>query len=240
MAANPKTLRIVAARPEGASARVLEIESVDGSALSSSSGKYIIVDTGVMSGDRPVKRAYSLIPVPESPHRARLIVKRIGEGSRALHAAPVGTELSFSGPWGKLLSAVPEAQRTLVVATDTGITTALGLVAHAETRSCRLLEVLWLRAEDETFLEVDDVRQRVEAAGVRFLHAAIAPARAPNRLTASRAHIEARVKELGAELVLAAGDGDIVHPLRTQLDSVRDVRIECFFHNPERKVATVA
>jgi len=245
MAANPKTLRIVSAHPASDSARALEIETVDGSPLAPTAGKYIIVNTGVTVGDKAIKRAYSLLPAADAPHRARLIVKRLGDGpgSNALHSAPPGTELSFSGPWGKLIpDASPEAPpRTLVIATDTGITTALGIALHARALpTCSVLEVLWFRSHDETFLDVDDVKRQVEEAGVRFVHAPILPARDPNRVTAAWEHVDARVAELGAELVVASGDGAIIHPLRTRLISattVRDVRIECYFHNPEKKSA---
>lgn len=101
--------------------------------------------------------------------------------------------------------------------------------------------MLWLRSEDETFLDVDGVRSRVQATGARFTHAVIPPVKATGRVAAAWAHVDARVAELGAQLVVAAGDGAIIHPLRERLLSpsspVRDVRIECFFHNPERKIA---
>ena len=123
MAANPKTLRIVGARPAAPSTRVLEIECIDGSPLGSVGGKYVIVNTGVVSGEKAVKRAYSLLPVPGSAQRAHLTIKRLeGLGSNAMHAAPLGTELSFSGPWGKLVPEGGIAERALVLATDTGIT----------------------------------------------------------------------------------------------------------------------
>ncbi|WP_394825079.1 FAD-binding oxidoreductase [Pendulispora albinea] len=246
MAANPKTLRILASHPEGSSARALEIETIDGSPLAPTAGKYIIVNTGVVVGEKAIKRAYSLLPVPGVPHRARLLVKRLGgPGSEVMHAAPVGTELSFSGPWGKLIapghdapvSDGADAPRTLVVATDTGITTALGIALHASTLStCRVLEVLWLRSEDETFLDVDSVEARIEQAGVRFVHAAVLPASDPNRVHTAWSHVDARVAELGAELVIASGDGAIIHPLRTRW-ALPEVRIECYFHNPEKKSA---
>ena len=239
MAANPKTLRVVAAHSEGACARVLEIETVDASPLTPVAGKYIIVNTGVMAGDKPVKRAYSLTSAYGPDHRARLIVKKLGPGSSALHDAALGAEFSFSGPWGKLLPEAGEPPCTLVVATDTGITTAIGLATQASTLStCRVAEVLWLRGEGETFLDVDDVRHRIEAAGVKYVCATILPAHDPARVNDAWAHVEARVAEVGAEVVLASGDGAIIHPLRTRLaEAVREVRIECFFHNPEKKSA---
>jgi len=230
MAANPKTLRIVGAEMLGPETRALDVECIDAEPLLAGRGKYIILATGAVADGRPVKRAYSLVPVSGAPQRARLTVKRIGTGSGALHDAALGTELTFSGPWGKLVPGEQLEPRALVVATDTGITTALGLLAQAP------FEVLWLRAEDDRFLEVATVRARLEAAGVRSVHAPIPPAKDPRRLAVAWAHIDARIAEAAAEVVVAAGDGAIVHPLRERLGGkVRDVRIECFFHNPERK-----
>jgi ferredoxin-NADP reductase len=241
MAANPKTLRIVGARALGAATRALEIECVGGPPLAAIGGKYVIVHTGAMAGDKPIKRAYSLVSVGGHAHRAQLTVKRLGAGSDALHAAAVGTELSFSGPWGKL---VPESgldEPTLLVATDTGITAAMG-VAEEHARSARgCVEVLWLRTDDETFLDVEDVRQRVNAAGAHFVYATIPPVRSIERVAAAWSHIDGRVAELRATILIASGDGAIIHGLRDRMvgaaSSVRDVRIECFFHNPEKKSA---
>jgi ferredoxin-NADP reductase len=239
MAANPRTLRILDARFVAPATRELVIECVEGPPLASVGGKYVILNTGVVVAEKAIKRAYSLLPVAGAAHLAQLTVKRLadGPGSNALHAAAVGTELSFSGPWGKLASEPGREARPLVVATDTGITAALGVASFPKGA----LEVLWLRADDETFLEVDDVRRRVEASGARFVHALIPGVSSKGRAAAAWAHIDARVAELGADEVIAAGDGAIVHPLRDRLlaptSPVRDVRIECFFHNPERKIA---
>jgi ferredoxin-NADP reductase len=243
MAANPKTLRIVDAHAVTRSTRVLEIECTDGPPLESIGGKYVIVNTGAVSGDKAIKRAYSLLPVPGATHRAQLTIKRLeGPGSNAMHAAAVGAELSFSGPWGKLVPEGGMTEPTLVLATDTGITAALGVVEHSGNSAAGAkVEVLWLRSEDETFLDVDGVRSRVESRGVGFRHTVIPPIRSTSRLAPAWAHVAARVAELGARLVVAAGDGAIIHPLRERLLSssspVRELRIECFFHNPERKSA---
>jgi len=83
------------------------------------------VNTGVVAGEKPVKRAYSLIP--SKAHRSwRAHVKQLGDGpgSNAMHAAPVGAELP-SAALGKLVPEGGVPEKTLVVATDTGITSAL-------------------------------------------------------------------------------------------------------------------
>ena len=245
MASVPATLRIVHAEQLAPSTRVLEIERVDGAPFLSIGGKYVIVNTGVpLAEGKLAKRAYSLMPVSGTSARCQMAVKRLGDGpgSNALHAASPGAELFFSGPWGKL---VPEGgldEPTLFVATDTGITSALGVAEQARAAPGRPpLEVLWLRSEDETFLGVERVRDRIEAAGARFIHAVIPPPAAPNRARDAWAHAGARLAEMAPRVLLGAGDGAIVHPLRARFpfesSGVRDVRIECFFNNPERKIS---
>jgi len=128
MAANPKTFRIVATRMAGEATRVLELEDLSGEGFALGGGKYVIVHTGLVNADRAVKRAYSLMPVAGS-RTAEIAVKRLdGLGARAMHELPLGATRDYSGPWGKLTPEDGLAERTLLVATDTGITTALGLV----------------------------------------------------------------------------------------------------------------
>jgi ferredoxin-NADP reductase len=247
MAANPKQLRIVDARPEGRSTRILEIECIEGGAFETVGGKYVIVHTGVVlsgaGGDKAVKRAYSLMPVAARPGRAELAVKRLeGPGSSALHDAPIGATFGFSGPWGKLVPEDGLGERTLLVATDTGITSAIGIVEqHASSPGPRPLEVLWLTAPGEDFLDVQRVRARLEDVGVHLVSAEIGAIDSASRAGDAWHFIDARARGLRATHVVATGDGAIVHPLRQTLParvpSVRDVRIECFFKNPEKKSA---
>jgi len=242
MAANPKQLRIVAARAHGATTRVLEVECVEGGAFEAVGGKYVIVHTGLVIADKAIKRAYSLMPSADKPGHAEIAVKRLqGPGSQALHEAPVGACLSFSGPWGKLLPEQGIVERTLLVATDTGITSALGIVEQQALAGSRAaLAVMWLHEHGETFLDVASVRARVERVGARFPAHDIEPIRAPMRSSATSL-IESAATYFDASHVIATGDGAIVHPLRhrlfARLPHVSDVRVECFFNNPEKKSA---
>ncbi len=243
MAANPKKLRVVDAHLEGRSTRILEIECVEGGAFEAVGGKYVIVHTGVTLGDKAVKRAYSLMPVGSRPGFARLAVKRLdGPGSTALHGAKVGATFGFSGPWGKLVPEDGLGERTLLVATDTGITSALGIVEqHAGSPGPRALEVLWLTGPSEDFLDVERVRARLADAGVHLVCAEIGEVDSASRAGDAWHFIDARARGLQAIHVVATGDGAIVHPLKGALPSrapsVRDVRIECFFKKPEKKSA---
>lgn len=241
MAANPKQLRVVDAESITASTRVLSLECIEGGAFDVVGGKYIIVHTGLMVGEKAVKRAYSLMPVAGQPGRAKIAVKRLpGLGSQAIHALPLGATLAFSGPWGKLVPDAGLAQRTLLVATDTGITSALGVVEQqAMLGQPRALSVMWLREASETFLDVASVRRRIEQAGADWVQHEIAPIAGRMRAVEAWALIEAQARRFEASHVIATGDGAIVHPLRESLPLrvplVTDVRIECFFNNPEKK-----
>ena len=241
MASPRSCLRVVGTEQIGPATRALDVVRTDGAPWSNVRGKYVILDTGLVLPDgKAVKRAYSLTPLTpgegDASH-ARLVIKRIGDGpgSGALHTAPIGAEFSFSGPWGKL---VPEGgidETVLFVATDTGITSALGVALRGEGAR---LTVLWLRAADESFYDLALVREAIALSGARFLTATIPSLRAPDRAVAAWAHVDACVAEHGPRVVLAAGDGEIVFPLKERSfpgTTVRDVRIECFFHNPERK-----
>lgn len=243
MAQNPKVLRVVAASLSAPATRQLDIECVHGEPFGEVGGKYIIVHTGLVIGERAVKRAYSLMPLRERRGLARIAIKLMeGAGSRALHDVAVGATMGFSGPWGKLLGDAGLEERTLLVATDTGITSALGVVEQlAGSAGAPPLDVLWLRSEDECFLGLESVRQRVAAAGATFESGAIPPVTSPARTAVAFALIEARTRELRPSHVIATGDGAVVHPLRERLPQqfpfVRDVRVECFFRNPEKKSA---
>jgi len=243
MAQSPKLLRIVAAELVGLSTRVLEIECVEGGAFDVVGGKYIIVHTGLMLGEKAIKRAYSLMPVPGRPGRATIAVKRLpGLGSQAMHAVPVDATLGFSGPWGKLIPEAGLPQRTLLVATDTGITSALGIVEQqALTGQASALSVMWLREAPETFLDAASVRRRIEQASADWVQHDIGPIAGRLRAVEAWSLIEAQARRFEASHVIATGDGAIVHPLRqslpVRLPQVTDVRIECFFNNPEKKSA---
>jgi ferredoxin-NADP reductase len=243
MAQNPKRLRVIDAHSEGACTRVLELECVEGGAFERIGGKYIIVHTGLTIAEKAVKRAYSLMPIPGRPGRAMIAVKRLpGPGSQLMHELSPGSTLSFSGPWGKLIPEAGLGQRTLLVATDTGITSALGIVEEqAPTRSDSALSVIWLREAEEGFLDLASLRRRIERVGALWSDHEIEPLDTQVRVVSACALVEAHARLFEASHVIATGDGAIVHRLREFLPArfpwLTDVRIECFFNNPEKKSA---
>src|SRR5437868_5868707 len=98
-------------------------------------GQYLIVNSGATLPDgKLAKRAYSIISPDARQDELVLAVRRIGAGpaSSFMHELKPGDVVPFSGPWGKFLADDARPRRsTWLVATDTGITAALGLARAA-------------------------------------------------------------------------------------------------------------
>src|SRR5438105_4520022 len=151
----PRFARLIAATELGPGTRLLELAMADDEPLGFIGGQYVIVDSGlVLPNGKAAKRAYSILSADSEQTRFQVAVKRIegGLGSGFLHEAQVGTAITFSGPWGKMFPAAGATGATLVLATDTGVSAALGLLQSA--RFAPLLAAttfLWLRAAPDYF-----------------------------------------------------------------------------------------
>lgn len=211
--------------------RVLELAPVE--ALDFVGGQYLIVDTGLLVPDgRRVKRAYSIVSPDASQDHLLLAVRKLdGPGSRWMHARSAGDVLFFSGPWGRWLADDARPRRTLVLATDTGVTAALGLVrgrAFAPQRA--RAELVWLVEGGDYFLRDDFVAAALPA-GVAYRRLPLPPVGHPER----PAHAEWLAGTLrGFDSVFLAGDGAVLHRLRERCFGP-EARIECFFNNPAKQ-----
>jgi ferredoxin-NADP reductase len=249
----PKTARLIAAEDVGPRARRLEFEMTDPASLGFVGGQYIIIDTGLtLPSGKAAKRAYS-IPSPDTDQsRFELVARRIDGGvcSNYLHQLAVGSTLKFSGPWGKFLpEPAASAAATWVVATDTGITAALGLIGAAAFRE-RLSRttLLWLSPSADDFVPEGFVRERL-VVGAGFVCdlrvAALPPVHHPERLPVGLAHFDALRSEAGRpERVYLAGDGALLYPFASALAVAglveSQVAIESFFNVPTKKVGVSA
>ncbi|MBI2160292.1 MAG: cobalamin biosynthesis protein [Candidatus Rokubacteria bacterium] len=126
--------------------RVLDAERVGHRA-----GQYILLHARAADGSI-VKRAYSIASPPRDDPSFEVCVRRIPErpASGFVHAVAPGTEVSFTGPWGKFV--VEDATRDLVlVATGTGIScTGAILEDELERPRSRRVRLLWgLRHESD-------------------------------------------------------------------------------------------
>jgi hypothetical protein len=170
-------------------------------------GQYVILDSGVVVGDKKIKRAYSILQWDGVTFRLAVRHNPGGAGSPALCAAPVGQRFGFSGPWGQFGKS--ESESILLAATDNGIT---AILACAAPRAA-----LWQRQEND-FLPDGFVRELVP--GIEIVDDGFAE----------------RVERSPAAEIHLAGDGRIVVPLAGELGA-RVTCHECFFNNPHRKAA---
>jgi ferredoxin-NADP reductase len=227
-----KTARVVAVTDLSESTRILELEPAD--RLDFVGGQYLIVNSGIELADGKIaKRAYSILSPDERQERFTVAVKRLGPGSSWMHARGVGDEVPFSGPWGKFLADDARPRRTLVIATDTGITAALGLVrGRAFAPQLLQAELVWLVEDEDYFLPEAFVRAALPA-GLRYRRARLPPVGQAARVQAAQA-IGRAAAAGGVASVFIAGDGDVLYPLRDDF-AASDVRFECFFNNPAKK-----
>ena len=205
-------------------------------------GQFIIVDTGqVAASGKAIKRAYSILSADDDQSCFVLATKRIGQGpgSAYMHQLGPGDAIKFSGPWGKLVPAAQIGGRTLVLATDTGITAALGLVRGQ--RFAPLLpraRLVWLRTGPAYFVPDDFVRARLPAGLGSFSIDVLPPPDHPERI----GHIKALLgPDLGpgqVQQVFITGDGAVNyalldHFLGAGVSATRD-NVESFFNYPKK------
>src|SRR5258708_1735563 len=207
-------------------------------------GQYLIFDTGLVREDgKAVKRAYSLLSAAAEQQRFQIAVQRLpqGPGSGFFHAAQRGAQVAFSGPWGKFLPDDARPRPTLLVATDTGITAALGLLrgrAFAPQRSHSRL--LWLGDPAASFLPEELVRRACAELPVQVTIENFPPPGHPERIATAAAAARRALAAGRPESVFLSGDGAVLYPLRDDLAAAgvdeAAIHLEAFFNNPQRKV----
>ena len=209
-------------------------------------GQYIIVDTSIpVAGNKIAKRAYSIISADAEQREFQLGVRRIGDGpgSNHMHRLEIGAELKFSGPWGKFVARDTIDGELLIVATDTGITAALGLLRGRDLcRSCEHSKLIWFAESNRYFLPFDFVIAQLDAVGVRNPSVAeTVPIGDPTRTNKTLVRLEEVFLNRLPKTAFLCGDGALVYAVRDRLIAAgmasETIRIECFFNNPERKVA---
>jgi NADPH-dependent ferric siderophore reductase len=228
--AQQKTARVVAVETVSATTRLVTLTPAE--PLGFVGGQYLIVNSGITLPDgKLAKRAYSMLSPDDNQAELTFAVKQIGPASTWMHARAVGDEVPFSGPWGKLLPDDAQPRRTRVVATDTGITAALGLVrGRGFAPQLETADMVWLVSGDDYFLTEAYVRAALPA-GLRWRCAPLPPVGHPERAAAALAAVGPAADV--ASLFLA-GDGDVIYPLRDAHPGV-EARLESFFNNPAKK-----
>lgn len=240
----PKKARVVDARAISELARHLTLALDE--PLDFVGGQYLIFDSGViLEGGKLAKRAYSMFSCDVVQLRVEVVVRRVaaGPGSSFMHRVAVGAEIPFSGPWGKYLPDDSRVRpRTWVLATDTGISVALGLVRGlAFTPQLANTTLVWLVERDEDFVPESFVRERLPSGLGDFRVEPTLPVNHPERLDQARALIDRMLASARPDSVFLSGDGAIVFPVRLQLIQAGvpegAIRVESFFHHQARKSA---
>jgi ferredoxin-NADP reductase len=211
--------------------------------LAFTGGQYIIVNTGIPLGEgKTVKRAYSLLSSDADQRTCEIAVRRVdsGPGSNFMLGLEPGAELLFTGPWGKFrLVESPDSASTLIVATDTGITAALGLL-RSRSFQPRLPQtrVLWLVESDSYFVPEEFVRERVPENCGHFERVSLPLAARTEWLARERdSFLE---PELRSPLHTAylSGDGSLIAAFRDTLQALPAppaIFIESFFNHQQLK-----
>jgi len=256
-----RTARVVATERTEATC-VVELETAE--PLGFIGGQYIIVDSGlVLPSGKAAKRAYSILTSDADQRRFRLAVKQIPNGlvSGFMHQLAPGASLAFSGPWGKLgpvadaattdaantegaagtAIAAHDAGTTLVLATDTGISAALGLVQAARMRALLPATVLiWLQVDGERFLPEAVVRAHIPAGCGAIRFAALPPIGHPERVPYVRALVAEEMARTpgGVARGFISGDGAVNYAVLDDLvaagiPATRD-SVESFFNMPKK------
>jgi|CXWL01.1.fsa_nt_gi ferredoxin-NADP reductase len=205
-------------------------------------GQYLILDSRIiLPSGKAVKRAYSLLTGDTEQRRFQLAVKHIpgGFGSTFVHGLTTGRDISFSGPWGKFVLPESTSGYTLIFATDTGITAALGFL-HA-SRVAPLLPqtvLIWLRASAEYFLPDEFVRQQIPAGCGAVRIEAIPAVRHPERVPHARAILRDVLSRGTFAQAFMAGDGAVnqmlLEALSTAGVAVSQDHVESFFNTPKK------
>jgi ferredoxin-NADP reductase len=238
----PRFARLAAATSLGRDTRLLDLELAGEEPLGFIGGQYVIVDSGlVLPNGKAAKRAYSILSADADQHRFQLASKRIpgGLASGFLHDIPIGTAVKFSGPWGRLFPPEAAAVPTLVVATDTGITAALGLLCGQ--RFAALLStttLFWLRTAPGYFVPDDLVRSRLPGTLARAEIGELPPIDHPERVPWVRAVVRDLLQPGRLGQAFIAGDGAVNYALLDDLHAAgvpatRD-SVESFFNMPKK------
>jgi ferredoxin-NADP reductase len=235
-----RTAHVIAARSTGAGTRVLALEA--GEPLGFIGGQYVIVDSGrVLPSGKAAKRAYSILSSDADQLRFEIAVKRIPDGpvSGFLHEVAVGASLSFSGPWGKMFPRDGAAGATVVVASDTGISAALGMIQAARFRA--LLpetQLIWFQVAGDEFLPEPAVRDRIPASCGEVRFAALPPIGHPERVPHARAVLGELTARRPVAQAFSSGDGAVNYALLDDwvaagIAATRD-SVESFFNMPKK------
>lgn len=161
---NRKFLKLIYKENVSLSSDIYHFKRSDNSPLEFVGGQYVILNVGNDTEGKVIKRAYSILSSDSKTDSFQICVKRLGTGkaSSILPELKLGSELEYSGPWGKFVGdpTWPSSGFSLILATDTGITSLTGLLLSKKF-SGRLdsTTAVWLKTKDEDFLSESELRK---------------------------------------------------------------------------------
>jgi ferredoxin-NADP reductase len=235
-----KRARVIRTERFGADVRWLELVADD--PLGFIGGQFVTVDTGrVTAAGKPIRRAYSVLSADSEQRHFELASKRIPDGpvSGYVHELTPDAEVRFTGPWGKFFPAPGATGETLVLATDTGVTAALGLIrGRAFEPLLEATTFVWLRSSPDYFLPEELVRARIPAACGEVRVGSMLPIGNPERVAPVRALVAGLLETSRFAQAFVSGDGAVNYALLADLDAAgvpctRD-QLESFFNMPKK------
>jgi cobalt-precorrin-5B (C1)-methyltransferase len=223
----PKLARLLKKTQLGSDTWMYSFAFVGDEPLGFIGGQYIILNSGLKDPEgNDIKRAYTLFSRDDEQRTFAICVKRIGTGpvSSYLPTLELGTELLFSGPWGKFIKNPewPKEGNTFLIATDTGITTLLGLLNSEKFRNrLSTCHAIWFVTGADDFIPFSDVTMQLPKGDLSFETFLIAPIGEEDRVEEAVKTVEAKIKSLGVPInALLTGDGLILRPVQELLEKV--------------------
>ncbi len=224
-------------------------EMADPETLDFIGGQYIIVNSGrLLPNGKMGKRAYSIPTSDSSARQFELVVRRIpdGVGSDFIHSLKPGDSFEFSGPWGKYLPPASEESfgNILVIATDTGLSAALGLVNGSKFRQwLPQTRLLWFVESERYFVLPQFAADRMPQ-GIRWQIVNAPQVGDDSRVSFCRREIESLLKDEMFGRIYLSGDGKVLSSLEDLFlaDGYRSDQIvtETFFNHKELKTASIS
>lgn len=211
-------------------------------------GQYIIVNSGkLLPNGKLGKRAYSIPTSDREQYRFELVVKKIleGVGSNFIHDLKVGDTFEFSGPWGKYQIAEGTQERILCIATDTGITAALGLLrGKAAISFLSESKLIWFLSSPHYFIPIDKVRSWLPSTLSLQIVSSTPTIDGQSRGFFIEEEISKILQEKVFTKIYLSGDGLALRHLKSKfLESENyqpeQIIMESFFHHESLKTAAV-
>jgi len=241
----PKKARVIQIKSLKTDVKHLQCEMIEPNKLSFIGGQCILINSGiVMDNGKLGKRAYSIVSSDVKQNTFEILVKKIGNGvgSSFVHQLKEGDAFEFSGPWGKNKPVANEIDEksVLFIATDTGITTLLGLLRGSAYRdSLDDAKLIWLTSEEDYFIPLNNMDQWIPNYCSYQMITDISDSKAINRTEECVKKIEALSFEKFYDKIWLCGDGNVIASLKAWFISegyaAEQIVTESFFYHERLK-----